>query len=232
MTALLLVTLLPAATAQADPFRCGTCGANLLNDPDAMVLEPPGEPARYYCSRCFAALTTCKRCGKDISDDPGAAWNEQNLDEGYCGDCAQLVFTNIEGTSTLKGKLRLVWGGIGVGVVIILGLARVLGRRSRSREPQPRRRRPIVPPGGRRRAPTGPAARPVVAEPEQQPLVAEPVEGALMAKVVAEPAEPAADERIRLSCPGCGKRLAIPSSKAGRRGACPSCKTTIDIPTS
>lgn len=35
---------------------------------------------------------------------------------------------------------------------------------------------------------------------------------------------------IELTCPGCGKRLRVPDSAAGKKGKCPSCGMVVDIP--
>ena len=35
---------------------------------------------------------------------------------------------------------------------------------------------------------------------------------------------------IELTCPGCGKRLRVPDSAAGKKGKCPACGMLVDIP--
>jgi len=37
---------------------------------------------------------------------------------------------------------------------------------------------------------------------------------------------------IELTCPGCGKRLRVAESAAGKKGKCPACGTLVDIPAS
>src|SRR5258708_5606225 len=35
---------------------------------------------------------------------------------------------------------------------------------------------------------------------------------------------------IQVDCPGCGKKLKIPDSSAGKRGRCPNCGGNIEVP--
>jgi membrane associated rhomboid family serine protease len=42
----------------------------------------------------------------------------------------------------------------------------------------------------------------------------------------------AAEDMIRFACKTCGKRIKVPSSRAGSQGKCPQCKNVISIPTS